>query len=128
MSYICIPNDNIINIGSRGGATRPSSGYTFYFIQKQIEKIVKQMNYKSKISSKVHNDFNLFMDQVFIDVIDKNVNKSPQIFLDLTSNLTGDEMAFFMTGKFKLIIWIKIILNLPKTLFLKSFFKKIING
>ena len=33
------------------------------------------------------------------------------------SNLTGDEMALFMNGKFKFIIWFKIILSLPKKFF-----------
>ena len=57
MSYICLPNKNSINIGTRGGATKPSSGYTFNFIQYQINKIVNQI--KSKKRSRMKYIINL---------------------------------------------------------------------
>ena len=68
MSYICLPNKNSINIGTRGGATKPSSGYTFNFIQYQINKIVNQIKSKKKITNEIHNKFDLYMDKIFIDV------------------------------------------------------------
>ena len=128
MSYICLPNKNCINIGTRGGATKPSSGYTFYFIQKQVQNIVNQIQSKTKVSNFVHNKFDLLMDKIFIDVLEKNTNSAPKIFLKLTSNLTGDEMALFMTGYFKLSIWKKIILKLPKLIFIKSLFRVLVHG
>ena len=128
MKYICLPNKNCINIGTRGGATKPSSGYTFYFIQKQVQNIINQIKSKKTVSNFVHNKFDLLMDKIFIDVLEKNINSAPKIFLNLTSNLTGDEMALFMTGNFKLSIWKKIILRLPKLIFLKSFFRILVYG
>ena len=128
MKYICLPNKNFINIGTRGGATKPSSGYTFYFIQKQVQNIVNQIKSKKKISNLVHNKFDLLMDKIFVDVLENNKNLAPKIFLNLTSNLTGDEMALFMVGNFKLSIWKKIILRLPKMILLKSFFRILVYG
>ena len=63
------------------------------------------------------------MDKVFIDVLDRNPEKGPDIFLQLTSQLSGNEMANFMSGNFKLIIWLKIIFKLPKIIFIKSLYR-----
>ena len=38
MVYTNHKDINSVSIGVRGGATRPSSGYTFIYIQKQIIK------------------------------------------------------------------------------------------
>ena len=128
MSYICLPNKNSINIGVRGGATRPSSGYTFSFIQKQVDRIVQQINKKRKVTNIVHSRFNLLMDRVFLDVLDKNKRITPSIFYNLSSNLSGDEMAEFMLGKSKLIIWLKVMIKMPKLIFLFSLISVLING
>ncbi len=128
MSYVSLPNENSINIGTRGGATRPSSGYTFSFIQKQIDKIICQINQKKKIKNNVHKKFDLLMDKIFLDVLDKNKNIMPDIFLKLSSNLSGDEMAKFMSGEAKLKIWFKIIIKMPKVIFLSSLLSVLING
>ena len=44
MVYTNHKDINSVSIGVRGGATRPSSGYTFIFIQKQITNIINQLN------------------------------------------------------------------------------------
>ena len=128
MNYICLPNKNSINIGVRGGATRPSSGYTFSFIQQQVDKIVRQIKENRKITNVVHNRFNLLMDKIFLDVIEKNKLITPNIFYNLSSSLSGDEMAQFMLGKSKSITWLKVINKMPKFIFLSSLISVLING
>ena len=73
---------------------------------------------KKKISNIVHNKFDLFMDKIFLKVIQKNQKTVPNLFYNLTENLTGDEMAKFMSGKSNFNIWFKVILKLPKLTFL----------
>ncbi len=125
MAYLNQKNSNSISIGVRGGALRPSSGYTFIFIQKQITKIIYQLNNNLKLDNEVHNKFNLFMDNVFNNALKKNPEKFPQIICDMFSKLTGDEMALFMNGCSRFNIWLKIILFLPKKIFLNSLWKTI---
>jgi len=36
-------SERVINIGTAGGATKPSSGYTFLYIQHQADKIIQQL-------------------------------------------------------------------------------------
>ena len=114
------------NIGMRGGAIRPSSGYAFIYIQKQINKIIKNLIFKEKINTKVHKNFDLFMDRIFLMVLDLYPEKAPKIFLKLAQAINGDEMAMFMSGEFKASIWFKIIMSMPKICFIKAFYKVII--
>ena len=120
MYYINIQKDNSISIGTRGGATRPSSGYTFIYIQQQINNIIYQLNNNSKINNIIHNKFILFMDKVFIKALEINPKIFPDVFYKMTKRLSGDEMALFMNGKPQAKTWIKIIYSLPKILFLFS--------
>ena len=86
------------------------------------------INKKRKVTNIVHSRFNLFMDRVFLDVLDKNERITPSIFYNLSSNLSGDEMAKFMLGKSKLITWLKVMIKLPKLIFLFSLISVLING
>ena len=115
------------NIGSRGGAIRPSSGYAFVFIQKQISQIKNNLISNEPIDTKVHKKFDLFMDKIFLNVINSNPKKIPNIFSNLAKSINGDEMAEFMAGEGRVLTWIKIIKLMPKAIFIKSFFKVIID-
>lgn len=120
MDYLNVVKDNSISIGTRGGATKPSSGYTFIFIQKQIDKIIYQLNNNLKINNIIHNKFSLAMDKIFIKALELNPKIFPDIFYKMHSKLSGDEMALFMNGKPKIKTWLKIIFSSPKSLFLYS--------
>ena len=127
MHYLSTKSYDRHNIGSRGGAIRPSSGYAFVFIQKQIVQIKKNLMFNEPINTTVHKKFDLFMDKVFLNVINSNPKKVPDIFSNLAKAINGDEMAEFMTGDSKIITWVKIIKSMPKVIFIKSFFKVFIN-
>jgi lycopene beta-cyclase len=60
---------NIIYIGTAGGATKPSSGYTFSFIQKQTAQIVAQICKGKKINSNVHSSRFKFYDHVLLHLL-----------------------------------------------------------
>ena len=63
-----------------------------------------------------------------MSILDKNKRITPSIFYNLSSNLSGDEMAEFMLGKSKLIIWLKVMIKMPKLIFLFSLISVLING
>ena len=99
MHYISCASKEILNIGTRGGAVRPSSGYAFTFIQKQALQITSQIKKNRKnINTKIHNNIDLFLDKIFINVINKYPLLAPKIFSNLARILNGDEMAKFMSG------------------------------
>jgi lycopene beta-cyclase len=114
---------NRFNIGTRGGAVRPSTGYAFTFIQKQVLQIKDQLISGKKINTNIHSKIDLFLDKIFIRVIDKYPEIAPTIFSNLAQNINGDEMARFMSGNCDFKTNLKIIFSMPKIPFIKSFFK-----
>ena len=111
------------NIGTRGGAVRPSSGYAFTFIQKQVFQIKSQLISKGKIKTNVHKKLDLFLDRIFIKVIELNPQIAPKIFSDLAKGINGDEMAMFMSGDCSFFTKFKIIKSMPKIPFMMAFLK-----
>ena len=110
-------NSNIFNIGIRGGACKPSTGYAFSFSIKQIQ-ILKESN---KNYVEVHKFLERKMDKIFINFLKKN-NESGNSFIKLASNLNGDEFLSFMMGESNLLTKFKIIKSMPKIAFIKEMF------
>ena len=109
---------NIFNIGIRGGACKPSTGYAFSFLIKHIQLL--------KNSKKNYVDIHKFlerkMDKIFINYL-KNNNENGQSFIKLASNLNGNEFQSFMMGESNLFTKLKIIKSMPKLLFIKELLK-----
>lgn len=128
MHEISIKSQYSFSIGTRGGAVRPSSGYAFTFIQKQVFQIFNQIRKDSFINTKIHNNLDLFLDKVFICVIDKYPQLAPKIFSSLASKLNGDEMAQFMSGECSKLTIFKVIFAMPKLPFIKSFMLMLVSN
>ncbi|MGA1782190.1 MAG: lycopene cyclase family protein [Candidatus Puniceispirillaceae bacterium] len=109
----------ITGIGGNGGAIRPSSGYAFSFIQKQIDQIKASARPGMPLSvGAAHSPFELFMDRIFLRVIKDRPALAPQIFTTMADRLTGDEFALFLSGEAGPSLWLKIVLAMPKWPFL----------
>ena len=108
-------NPKIFNIGIRGGACKPSTGYAFSFLIKQIQ-LLKQTN-KNYVN--VHKYLEKKMDKIFINYL-KNNNENGSSFLRLASQLNGNEFQSFMMGESSLLTKLKIIKSMPKLAFIKE--------
>ena len=109
----------IINIGSAGGMTRLSTGYTFLNIQEHSRYLRKNLE---KIDSK--NIFHLgkkyeFLDKIFLKVLKNNPEKMPEIFRKMFQNST-DTVIKFLSNKSNIFEDLKIISKMPKIIFLKA--------
>ncbi len=111
-------NSNIINIGIRGGACKPSTGYAFSFLIKQIQLLKNSTNNYVNI----HSFLERKMDKIFINFL-KNNNEDGHSFIQLASNLNGNEFQSFMMGQSNLLTKLKIIKSMPKIPFIKEVFK-----
>ena len=113
---------NKINIGTAGGMTRLSTGYTFLNIQEHskyirmnIENIQNAKKYD--IGKKYH-----FLDKVFLRVLEKHPEKMPSIFSNMFS-ASSDTVIKFLSNKSNFAEDISVILKMPKLTFVKSIFK-----
>ena len=120
--YPSLRNYNkVINIGSAGGMTRLSTGYTFLNIQEHSKYIVK--NIDNIDEAKV---FNLgkkyqFLDKVFLKVLEKHPEKMPKIFFNMFKT-SSNTIIKFLSNKSNMIEDLNIISKMPKLIFLKALF------
>jgi len=112
------PNSNVFNIGIRGGTCKPSTGYAFSFLIKQIQLL----KFSNKNYVNVHKFLEKKMDKIFINFL-KNNNEDGQSFIKLASNLKGDEFQSFMMGESNLLTKLKILKSMPKLPFIREIFK-----
>ena len=114
----------LTGIGANGGAIRPSSGYAFSFIQKQINQIIASAKPGQPLTVKTpHSRFELFMDSIFLRVIRHHSALAPQIFTAMADRLTGDEFALFLSGEAGPRLWTKLVLAMPKWPFICALFQ-----
>ena len=115
-------NNKNINIGSAGGMTRLSTGYTFLNIQEHSKYIVRNINKIEKLKK-----FNLgkkyhFLDKVFLRVLEKYPEKMPKIFSDMFKT-SSNTVINFLSNKSNIFEDIKIISKMPKLIFIKALFR-----
>ena len=114
--------NNKTNIGTAGGMTRLSTGYTFLNIQEHskyirmnIENIQNTKRYD--IGKKYH-----ILDKVFLRVLEKNPEKMPNIFFNMF-NASSDAAIKFLSNKSNILEDVAIILKMPKLTFIKALIK-----
>jgi len=108
-------------IGGNGGAIRPSSGYAFSFIQKQVAQILRDARAGKKLVVKCpHSRFTLLMDRIFLRVLRLYPSLAPSIFTKMASVLTGDEFARFLSSEGTISTWAKVIFAMPKLPFIRA--------
>ena len=106
---------NVFNIGIRGGACKPSTGYAFSFLIKHIQLLKKG----NRNDLKVHKYVEKLMDRIFLNYL-KNNNERGKIFIDIAESLSGSEFQSFMMGQSSILTKLKIIKSMPKLPFIKA--------
>ena len=112
---------NKINIGTAGGMTRLSTGYTFLniqehskFIRENIENI--STTKKFEISKKYQ-----FLDEIFLRVLNKHPEKMSYIFFNMFKT-SPKTVIKFLSNKSNYLEDMSIILKMPKLTFIKALF------
>ena len=112
-------NNEQINIGSAGGMTRLSTGYTFLNIQEHSRYLCKNIeNIKDKKIYEIKKKYQ-FLDNIFLKVLKNNPNKMPEIFFKMFQN-SSNTIIKFLSNKSNFFEDFKIISRMPKWLFIKE--------
>ena len=106
--------DKYVQIGTKGGSTKISSGYAFSFFLRQLTSDNKDY----------HSYWDKWMDKIFVKYLENN-SKSDEIFMKMAKKLNGEEFSSFMMGNATFSSKMKIILAMPKIGFLKSYLRTI---
>jgi lycopene beta-cyclase len=117
----------IIPIGTAGGCSKASSGYTFHFAEKHAKSIVADLlqhktpqPYYDLISAKFH-----FYDRVLLNILKQYPEKGASIFYRLFERNRTEDVLDFLNNESTLRQDIKIFTTLPIPLFLRAALKEI---
>jgi len=120
---------NLPGIGGNGGAVRPSSGYAFVFIQKQIDRAITEMQADGRLQMRApHKPVDLWMDAVLLSVLRHWPERAPELFLCMGRALDGDEFARFLSGEADWPLRLKVIMAMPKWPFLRGLMRLMADG
>jgi lycopene beta-cyclase len=119
------------NIGTAGGQTKGSSGYTFQFIQKrsaQLAALLQNSSDWSKLKStliQLQGDAKRFhfYDRVLLNVLAANYYLGDQVFATLFEKNPAHRVFQFLDNETNLLQELQIISSLPTWPFLKAALK-----
>ena len=119
-------------IGTAGGQTKASTGYTFKFIQKQSDKIVDELIYAGipPKTTSIRKRF-FFYDSTLLHILSKKLLEGKIIFSDLFKKNRAETIFKFLDNETTFKEEIKLLNTMPKKIFLKAGFqefKKMILG
>jgi len=113
-------NDRIINIGTAGGQTKASTGYTFKFIQKNSAEIVSQLVKTGKPFLDKNNNRFHFYDSILLNILYHKKLSGPEIFTPIIKKNKLQHVLRFLDNESSFTEDLKIISSLPTFPFLKA--------
>ena len=112
---------NKINIGTAGGMTRLSTGYTFLNIQEHSKYIRENIeNISNSKSFQISRKYK-FLDDIFLRVLNKHPDKMSDIFFNMFE-ASPKTVIKFLSNKSNFWDDFNIILKMPKLTFIKALF------
>ena len=112
---------NKINIGTAGGMTRLSTGYTFLNIQEHSKFIRDNIENISNTNRFEINKKYQFLDDIFLRVLNQHPEKMPDIFFNMFK-ISPKTVIKFLSNKSNYLEDLSIILRMPKMSFIKALF------
>ena len=117
----------IINIGTAGGFTKASSGYTFQFIQKNTRLIVNKLRKGDFPSPQMTFRDKMFQwyDRTLLEVIISNKLEGKEIFSAMFKKLSLERILAFLGNESSFLDDIKIMNSVPTKPFLMAGLKQL---
>ncbi|WP_310282674.1 lycopene cyclase family protein [Flavobacterium piscis] len=116
----------VLNIGTAGGWTKASTGYTFKNSDKKSSKLVAFLqNENTKMSSFHKKSKFWFYDLLLLDILHRHNELGSAIFSSLFKKGDSALIFKFLDEETNLIEDVKVILKCPKIPFIKSLFRVI---
>jgi len=112
---------NKINIGTAGGMTRLSTGYTFLNIQEHSKYIRENIKNISNTQRFEINKKYQFLDEIFLRVLSEHPDKMSDIFFNMFKT-SPRSVIKFLSNKSNFFEDLSIILRMPKLTFIKALF------
>ncbi len=116
--------NHVYNMGTAGGITKPTTGYTFTRIQKHSVDIVNALEKNMPIPTQRASSYRFrIYDMMLLSILDRQNDTSVEIFHDLFKHNSFDRILQFLEEGTHLGQELKIFSTLPYTPFFKSIWK-----
>lgn len=116
---------NIINIGSAGGWTKASTGYTFKNTSKKSKALVKFLLTKNNFRNFHKQDKFWYYDVLFLDVLSRRNDLGHEVFSSLFKKGNPTLIFKFLDEETTFSEDLEVIWKCPKVLFVKSLLMRI---
>ena len=116
---------NVLNIGSAGGWTKASTGYTFKNTDKISSRLIQFLRHESDFR-KFHKKTRFwFYDMLLLDILYRNNEKGSLIFSSMFKKARASLIFKFLDEETSPAEDLKVILKCPKGLFVKALWRNI---
>ncbi len=121
-------NGNIVHLGTAGGQTKPSSGYTFRFIQKHVAAVVDQLALSGNpfLQKSILQKRFMWYDRVLLHMLFYKKMSGATIFTLLFSRNPIQRIFRFLDNETKLPQELVLLNTLPQWPFMKAGWKELI--
>lgn len=121
-------SDRIINIGTAGGFTKASSGYTFQFIQKNTESILEALKKGNSpnVATRFREQIYQWYDRTLLDVLIENKMEGREVFARIFRKRSPISILAFLGNESSAWEDLQIMSSLPILPFLTSGMKQLI--
>ncbi len=116
---------NILNIGSAGGWTKASTGYTFKNTTKKAKQLISFLEDNSDFRKFQKKDKFWFYDLLLLDILDKKNHLGSTIFSSMFQKGNATVIFKFLDEETTFLEDLKVIWKCPKGLFVKALFSRI---
>ncbi|MBV2196204.1 MAG: lycopene cyclase [Flavobacterium sp.] len=116
---------NIINIGSAGGWTKASTGYTFKNASKKSKALVQFLKSESDFTKFHKKDKFWFYDLLLLDILGSKNELGSSIFSSMFKEGNSSVIFKFLDEETSFLEDLRVIWRCPKILFVKALFGRI---
>lgn len=113
-------NQRIIPIGTSGGATKPSTGYTFLRVKQHAERIAQALKNNQALPTSYRKTRFRLYDRLLLDILQRHPNRGKEIFSCLFNKTPFPLVLKFLDEKTTIWEEIRIFTSLPKKIFLQA--------
>jgi len=117
----------VVNTGTASGASKTSTGFTFYFIQCFIDKLVHSLKTASPLTFTRPRRF-INYDRIFLDVMHRKQLPPAKIFETLFSKNRVQNILAFLNEESSFLQELRIMNSVPKSKFIPSAIRQIRPG
>ncbi|WP_179018941.1 lycopene cyclase family protein [Winogradskyella forsetii] len=115
---------HILNIGTAGGWTKASTGYTFKNTSKKTKQVIDFLKEKEDLSKFQRKTKFRFYDLIFLDVLANHNDEGAALFSSMFKKADTKTIFKFLDEESTLLEDLKIILSVPPKRFIQAFFKR----